>query len=586
MDRDRGYWVGALMRRLCLLLTILALGLDVWSQEWIPQVAFIGVRPAGPTLQSTADQLESSLRVRLINSREATIIDSIIVTEALVELGLSDVGGPAEARQIAAALDADFLISGAVRQVGEAVAVTLQMRTRTTGEISLGAEEMIEDDRYRPAVTALSRSIGSALTTARRIEIADIALLAELGETEEALRLLSIYEEGRRDDPQAAVLRDALQGRLAEQAFEESRRLTQLYLFDEALLRINTALFYEPENQLYKSEIARIEERRLEFETVQSAEILRQVELLVLSDHFDSAETLLSIAAQRDGDSDEIERLTKLITDGRWEQELYSQALEAFWRGEYNDARAKATQAILLAPEETKLRALLDQIDERAVRADSATDTWDGYVASLSSLDPVQLFGLRKPAAEGLRIRYGTAALSWRDRNTLDTAAIDVQHAAVGNDWARTLIPELGLPFVGLELSFGPFASVLWGWREDVGESLVVSAPLSIDVGGECSVRTSLFSLATDFGVAGRLGHFRWSERVRDLETGIETSEVTNSFAAAIAAVWRVQWSVNDTVSVGYEVVRDLLAFYSQLPHATWEHLGVRQSGVWIRRRW
>ena len=367
-------------------------------------------------------QLQQLIAVRLANQFAFRIVSPIAMDAALLMQGLthSSVAEPATLQAVAALTDAEYaLVTGLSVFAG---AGTWSLELRRTADSQVVWSRLVPVDLNRPdeALETASSALATFAREVRMVQEADIRALLEAGDAAGAARLLERFLQRRQADAGIGDLAERINVALVSERLDRARMLGELWLFDEALVEVNRAFAIDPASPEAQAVLEELRDMQRGASEATFAEQLRIAQELVAAGYHASAALLLDTMDVPSEPPVELAELEAAIRQAAVAERRYEEALAAYWRGDYPQARTAVRQAIATDPTRTDFAALLADIDRADTRQASGEALASGYRSRIAQWDVQR--ALLGPAAIGRRwlVVVGRGPVYDRDRTTLD----------------------------------------------------------------------------------------------------------------------------------------------------------------------
>lgn len=482
---------------LCTVLLLFLPAIPSWPQTIGPRLRVVAAQPISESeLLPRAIQLRELLLIRLVNS----LMFDVVYHEQLLGIVQREGMLPPEhlpdqtVAELAARLEADYVLRTRFSSGTSEDLWTVELIDATTGRSVFVDGIDVRTVRAARAAQFMSDELMGAGAAVRMAQPADARTLIAIGQFERAARLLTWLEHSPAygHEPVVAGLRDELHRAQAEAAFQRAVRLTDLRQFDSAIVEVNRAITFLPDEVQYRHFLQDLQQQR-----VRAADESFEQRVSVIRELLDQDATHAALRFIERVNVDfparyqEIEEYRVNAERAVAAQRAYRDALGSFWNREYDDARAFLHQAILLDPTRVEFGRLQESIDAAHYRQQETDLVWQAYRNRWTELSSERLF---------LKPRRGTLAWSsfvgrgrYEFRESDSLAAVEIPqwiiHAKVTRPYRFPV--DFESPVLSLGWYWDVGASLRFGAREELGASGTVPRPFS---------RESVWSVAPSAG--------------------------------------------------------------------------------------
>jgi tetratricopeptide (TPR) repeat protein len=514
-------------------------------------------------IKDERQQITELLRVELINSREFIIIDPFIVRDAMREqdVHIDDSVAQQELVNIGRDVNADVVIHGTLGTNGDGYRLSLEMISTVKGKSVYAHTYALEKDAYRKTLRGISRTLVERSRIITQVTLSDIRALVEIGEYEEAEKTLDTYLNFNSVNTATKDLRSMINEGIADKAYQRAQKLLSDYLFDDALVEINKALAYRPDNALYLDFVEKIRRERAQFNKKKGEELIVTLRELVKKQRYDAASSLIEVMYDRGYDSYELQKLHEKVRTGLKERQHFQKAQKAFWQRDYSKARIEIRNAIRINPEKKTYHTFLQKLNEEEKAYTQNLAIWQKYRSEFENIDSVYLFTVKKNLRDGFSIGLVSNTWSYRVKDTL----VETQRSLTGLQghytWHRLLPYDFNLSSIATYYAWRTGGRVCYGRHETLGEvdnngfreveqDRILYGELFGAAGGEVSFLSYTLSLFVEINT----GSMSFTEYYRDPALNRESTE--RSAYYVLGAGWSVSlsWvpSENTALTLGY----------------------------------
>lgn len=422
-------------------------------------------------LSDEKEKISEQLRVELINSQEFIVIDPFIVREATIEQGIVMDGSTDRDAiiQLGKGVNADVVLSGTLGQGKDTYRLSLDMISTVKGQ-SVFAETLdISRGKYVKDIRSLTDRLVEHGRLITQITLEDVKTLIEVGQFKEAEKALQTYLDFHEEIKSSENLKEIIHKGLADLAYEASQEYLNNYMFDDALVAINEALAYQPENKVYLEFVETIQRSRIEFKRAREEELLSTLENVVEQQQYETATSLIEIMYNRGYTSTRLNELHNRVRDGIKEVEYFQKAQKALWERNYAEARLAIRSAIQLNPREERYNALLQKLNTEETDYIESRTVWQEYRSEFKNIDRIKLFRLNKNLLDGFSTGIIFNNLTYRDKNTLVEDGIRLTGLESYYTWHRILPDRINLSALSTYYLLRSGVRVSYGATEEYG---------------------------------------------------------------------------------------------------------------------
>lgn len=525
-----------------------------FSQTMGPRLRVVAQQPVAESdLLSRAIQLRELLLIRLVNS----LMFDVVYHEQLLGIIQREGMLPPEhlssetVATLAARLEADYVLRTRL-----SVTQTEDLWTVELIDVSSNRSVFVEgtDVRAAPAARAaqdIADELIIAAAAVRMAQPADVRTLIDIGQFKRAARLLSWLEHSTvyRDDPVVPTLRAELRAAQAAAAFQRADRLAALHQFEQAIVEMNRAIAFEPENTEYRQFLQELQQKSSRAADESFERRVAVIRELLDQDAMSAALRFID-GVNRDYPEryQEIEEYRVHAQTAVAAQRAYRNALGAFWSREYDSARAFLHEAILLDPSRQEFGHLQESIDAADQRRQEADLVWQSYRNRWTAMNSEKLFLEPRRTSLGWSAFLGRGRYSFRDSESL--ALTEIPQWVVHGKVTRPYRLPVGFesPIISLGWYWDIGASLRFGAREELGPSGTVPRPFS---------RETIWSVAPSGGAGVSIDAFAFGLTIgldfeprvlfvhtidRDPVADRDDRETRVAFAPALQFRTGVQW--------------------------------------------
>jgi len=564
MDIHINYSESKLSRTLKLLIIIGLLVVPVNSLYALQTLKLV-LLPLNSTesLTDTRDKFSEQLRVELINSQEFIVIDPFVVREAMIEQGVV-IGGDIDRQaviEVGKGVNADIVLSGSLGREGETYRLTLDMISTVKGQSVYAETYDISDKSYVKDIRSLTEQLVEHGRLITQITLEDVKTLLEVGQFKEAQYALRTYLDFHEENNSVAPLQEMVHEGLARSAYEAAQDYLDNYLFADALVSINEALSYQPENKLYLEFVKTIQRSKIEFEQARQAELLSSLEHIVEQQQYETAASLIEIMYNRGYDSTRLQELHEQVRSGTKEVEYFQNAQRALWEHDYVTARLAIRRAIQLNPKEDKYHAFLQKLEEEESEYTASRTVWREYRAEFQNIDRIKLFRLNKHLMNGFSVGMIFNNFTYRDKNTLNEEDQGLIGFETYYSWHRLLPNRTNLSALSIYYVLRSGMRVSYGDSEEYGvanasgfRDITQERTLYGEGFGAAGAKFSLFSYVVSLFAELNSGGLYMSDYFRSPGIEIENTTRKGYFGIGSAIGTDFTWTPTETthITVGY----------------------------------
>ena len=539
---------------LAVVLVLLLSANPAFAQSMGPRLRVIAQQPVAESdILSRAVQLRELLLIRLVNS----LMFDVVFHEQLLAIIRREGMLPPEhlsnetVAELAARLEADFILRTRLSVTQNDDLWTVELIDVTSGRSVFVEGADVRSVRTARAAQDMADELIIAAAAVRMAQPVDARTLIDIGQFERAARLLSWLEHSTvyREDPMVPALRTELRAAQAAAAFQRADRLAALGQFEQAIVEVNRAIAFEPENTAYRQFL-----QELQLSASRAADESFELRVSVIRELLDQNAMTAALrfieGVNRDYPEryEEVEEYRIRAETAVAAQRAYRNALGSFWSREYDSARAFLHEAILLDPSRQEFGLLLESIDAAERRQQDADLVWQSYRNRWTAMNSENLFLEPRRATFSWSAFLGRGRYSFRDSESLALIEIPqwVLHGKVTRPYRLPVGFETPTISLGWYWDFG--ASLRFGAREELGPSGTVPRSFSRETiwsvapSGGAGVSIDAFAFALTVGLDFEPRALFVHSTDRDPVANRDNRETRVSFAPALQLRTGIQW--------------------------------------------
>lgn len=548
------------MKKIIILVTIILTQQFLFGSEKLSIVLFDFY--GNDLFEEEAGEINSQLKVDLINSGRFEIISAAKLQEEMMNQGIISFQNLSieTASKISGQLEAAFFLKGEIKAGDFSSTITVEFVQAVTGDIILTKE--------LPLIKGQSQAISRSITTdiiaqsnlISNIKPEDIALLINRRDFQSAEKLLQRYRYHFGETDESQKYGEMINKGLAEEQYNAAQEYLKVFDFDNALLAINKAMYFDPENFIYRDYSEVILDEQDSFMNAKLDEILIAMRKLIEGEKYDSAEILLERATAMGFQSDEFKSIARRIREGKNELALWESAQSKLWARKYVEARVDITEAIRLNPQKREYTEFLLELEKQEKESQTVSSTWNRYKKEFGSINATYLFGINKSFDEMLALGVSLVERhTFEDQLTFDE--ISYPGFSLNLRYFKTWPTGLNPGFEDPISSGGLLYTVIFSAMYENFISSEISRDINgydqqdkiiyneLDISATGGVSFSLFSFVIGLGFEAGLGGGLYNHQRSVPSLDEKESIFTVHFTPSLGLDTWFAWNMTDTLS-------------------------------------